>query len=212
MKLNYLASALVTSSLLSVSGWAAAQATAPAATTPPAATTSSPNARGTVVAPSATMAPGAVANDGMSAADRTAWDHRHRASKIIGTDVRNPNGDKIGDIKDLIVDDEGNTTLAIVSTGGFLGIGDNLHAIPWSSLKMATTDQGKADKGDRILNMTKEQLKAVPGFESKHWPNFSDKTWIEKNRGFFSGDHATVGTTGATKNGTMGSTTGTMAK
>jgi sporulation protein YlmC with PRC-barrel domain len=154
------------------------------------------------------MSRSAAADKGMSAADRTAWDHRHRASKIIGTDVRNPNGDKIGDIKDLIIDEEGNTTLAIVSTGGFLGIGDNLHAIPWSSLKMATTDQGKADKGDRILNMTKDQLKAVPGFESEHWPNFSDRSWIEKNRDYFSGHNAPASHSGATKNGTMGSTTG----
>ncbi len=195
MKLKYLASALMTTSMLAASGWAVAQTTAPAPATPPAKTTPATPPAGTM-SPGSTAAPaatthGATADNGMSAADRTAWDHRHRASKIIGTDVRNPNGDKIGDIKDLILDEKGNTTLAIVSTGGFLGIGDNLHAIPWSSLKMATTDQGKADKGDRILNMTKDQLKAVPGFKSAHWPNFADQKWVDENRDLFTGNAAT---------------------
>lgn len=156
---------------------AASPATPPAASTPPAA----PGAGPATAAGGGTRSTAAQTGT-MSAGDREVWDRRHRASKIIGTDVRNPAGEKIGDIEDIILDDKGNAQVAIVSTGGFLGIGDSLHAVPWSSLQVAT---GEDNRGDRILNMDKDQLRQVPGFSSKEWPNFADPAWSDKNRGFY---------------------------
>ena len=56
----------------------------------------------------------------MTPAERHDWERSHRISKIIGSDVRNKAGEKIGDIRDLMIDNNGVIKLAIVSTGGFL--------------------------------------------------------------------------------------------
>jgi sporulation protein YlmC with PRC-barrel domain len=140
--------------------------------------------RGNVTTP----APAPAATGG--AVDNRVWEREHRASKIIGTDVRNRQGEKIGDIKDLIVDRNGSITLAIVSTGGFLGIGDRLHAVPWNALQSAS---GK----DRVLDIDKARLKQAPGFDSRSWPNLGDERWLNENRRYF-GTTSSTGVTSAT--------------
>ena len=114
----------------------------------------------------------------MSPAERHDWERSHRVSKIIGSDVRNKSGDKIGDIRDLVVDDRGTIKLAIVSTGGFLGVGDRLHAVPWDVLTLGPKD-------DHILDIDKAHLQAAPGFTSRTWPNLGDERWQADNRRFF---------------------------
>ena len=58
-----------------------------------------------------------------------------RASKIIGTKVKNSKGESLGDIKDLVMDPEnGQVVYGVVSFGGILGMGDKLFAIPWGAL------------------------------------------------------------------------------
>ena len=111
-------------------------------------------------------------------AERHDWERSHRVSKIIGSDVRNKSGDKIGDIRDLMVDGTGTIKLAIVSTGGFLGVGDQLHAVPWDLLTLGPKD-------DHILDIDKAHLQAAPGFTSRTWPNLGDERWQADNRRFF---------------------------
>ena len=58
-----------------------------------------------------------------------------RASKTIGTPVKNPNGDNLGDIKELVLDPRsGKVVYVVVSFGGVLGMGDKLFIIPWKAL------------------------------------------------------------------------------
>lgn len=93
-----------------------------------------------------------------------------RASKIIGTKVKNPNGENLGDIKDLVIDPErGQVVYGVVSFGGVLGVGDKLFAIPWDGLSW------NRDKQYYILDLDKETLKKAPGFDKKHWPDTSNK-------------------------------------
>jgi len=93
-----------------------------------------------------------------------------RASKIIGTDVKNPHGDNLGGIKDLVLDPiNGNIVYAVVSYGGVLGMGSKLFAIPWSVLRWSR------DKDYYVLDMDKETLKKAPGFDRDHWPDSSNK-------------------------------------
>jgi sporulation protein YlmC with PRC-barrel domain len=75
------------------------------------------------------------------AADQ-AWQQAHRASKIIGTDVQNGKGEKVGKVKDLVLDDpaSGQITRVVVSVGGVSGLGDKLFAIPYSDFRR---DEGK---------------------------------------------------------------------
>ena len=114
----------------------------------------------------------------MTPAERHDWERSHRISKIIGSEVRNRTGDKIGDIRDLMIDGNGTIRLAIVSTGGFLGVGDRLHAVPWDVLTLGPKD-------DHVLDIDKAHLQATPGFTSKTWPNLGDDHWMADNRRYY---------------------------
>ena len=114
----------------------------------------------------------------MTPAQRHDWERAHRMSKIIGSDVHTRAGEKVGEIKDLVVDDAGNVKLAIVSTGGFLGLGDTMHAVPWEVLSLGTRD-------DRVLDVDKARLKEAPHFTSRNWPNLGDEKWLADNRRFY---------------------------
>jgi len=100
----------------------------------------------------------------------------YRASKLIGADVENPQGEKLGDIDDIVLDPEtGRIRYAVLSFGGFLGLGEKYFAIPWTAL---TSKAG--EKGDFILNVDKEKLKNAPGFDKNNWPNMADRSWAEQ--------------------------------
>ena len=114
----------------------------------------------------------------MTPAERHDWERSHRISKIIGSEVRNRTGDKIGDIRDLMIDGNGTIRLAIVSTGGFLGVGDRLHAVPWDVLTLGPKD-------DHVLDIDKAHLQAAPGFTSRTWPNLGDDRWLADNRRYY---------------------------
>lgn len=95
-----------------------------------------------------------------------------KASSIIGTDVVNPNGDNLGDIKEVVIDpNTGKVAYAVVSFGGFLTMGEKLFAIPFSSFKYDPSEN------EYVLDMSKERLEAAPGFDSDNWPSMSDEKW-----------------------------------
>ena len=122
--------------------------------------------------------PAASGGTGMTPAERHDWERSHRVSKMIGGEVHNKAGEKVGDIRDIVCDDHGRIVLAILSTGGFLGVGDRLHAVPWEALTLGPKD-------DRILDIDKARLKAAPGFTSKTWPNLGDEQWMADNRRYY---------------------------
>jgi len=93
-----------------------------------------------------------------------------RASKIIGTDVKNSQGQNLGKVKELVLDPEsGQVVYAVVSFGGVLGVGDKLFAVPWRVLSWTR------DKEYYVLNVDKDTLKKAPGFDKKHWPDSASK-------------------------------------
>jgi sporulation protein YlmC with PRC-barrel domain len=93
-----------------------------------------------------------------------------RASKIIGTDVKDAYGEKLGDIKELVINPEtGQVVYAVVSYGGAFGVGDKLFAVPWTALHWTQ------EKEHYILNIDKATLKKAPGFDKKHWPDSASK-------------------------------------
>jgi sporulation protein YlmC with PRC-barrel domain len=89
-----------------------------------------------------------------------------RMSKLIGMNVHDPDGRKLGDIKDVIVDmNSGRVHYAILSFGGFLDVGDKLFAIPLSRVR--------ADgKRGLVLDIGKDELKSAPAFEPARWPDW----------------------------------------
>jgi sporulation protein YlmC with PRC-barrel domain len=74
--------------------------------------------------------------------------------------VYDPGDNKIGDVKDVLVSEDGKVTALIISVGGFLGIGEKDVAVPFSSVKQKIKD----GKSYLTLDTTKEALKSAPGF------------------------------------------------
>lgn len=92
-----------------------------------------------------------------------------KASELIGMKVQGSDGKKLGKIRDLVIGPKGNVRYAVLDFGGFLGIGDKYFAVPWDALQ-------RTANGKKIaLDTTKRDLKKAPGFDKKHWPDFSDR-------------------------------------
>ena len=88
------------------------------------------------------------------------------ATTIIGDKVLNTAGEHLGNIKELMIDlDGGLIAYAVLSFGGFLGMGDKLFAIPWEALTVDTENHSL------ILDVDKEVLKNAPGFDKDNWPD-----------------------------------------
>jgi sporulation protein YlmC with PRC-barrel domain len=85
------------------------------------------------------------------------------ASDIYKADVYDNAEDKIGVVTDLIVDNSGTVTTAVVSVGGLLGVGKKDVAVPFKSLKVESRD----GKDWLVLNQTKEDLKMAPAYDKK---------------------------------------------
>jgi len=96
-----------------------------------------------------------------------------RASKIRGADVRDENGKKFGEIRDLVLDPQmpGHILFAIVKPGRSLEFsGDRLLAIPFSAL-------AARDPDNYVLHMSRDMIRKAPSFDEDHWPDLRDRSW-----------------------------------
>ena len=94
------------------------------------------------------------------------------ADTVTGNKVVNPQKEDLGKIEHLMIDlERGRIAYAVLSFGGFLGMGDKLFAIPWSALALDTVEKRF------ILNVDKELLKRATGFDQDNWPNMADQAW-----------------------------------
>lgn len=94
------------------------------------------------------------------------------ASTITGDDVYNMQDEELGKIQDVMLDiTEGKIRYAVLASGGFLGMGDRLFAVPWKALKLDTKNRRF------LLDVDVERLKNAPGFDKDQWPNMADATW-----------------------------------
>jgi sporulation protein YlmC with PRC-barrel domain len=79
------------------------------------------------------------------------------ADQVEGTSVYNVAGDKLGTVDDIMIDKmSGKVCYAIMSFGGFLGIGESYHPLPWQKLTYDT------DKGGFVVDLSKQQLEGAP--------------------------------------------------
>jgi len=91
------------------------------------------------------------------------------SDRVEGTAVRRPNGDMIGHIERLMIDKvSGKVSYAVLSFGGFLGIGDDYYPLPWLSLKYDT------NLGGYVAGITADQLKGAPKYANEASWNWSD--------------------------------------
>jgi hypothetical protein len=109
----------------------------------------------------------------MAEARIATYSHVLPAKKfVIGSKVVNAQNEDLGKIEDVVLDVEaGRVAYAILSFGGFLGIGDKYFAVPWEAFRFDAMDK-KA-----ILNVAKVRLENAPGFDKDNWPNMTDSAW-----------------------------------
>jgi hypothetical protein len=101
--------------------------------------------------------------------DREKVRHGNKASGLIGMEVRNQENQKLGEIKDLVLDvNSGKVSYAVLAVGGFLGIGEKLIALPPSALRLSD------DHHHLMLDADKARIEAAPGFAATAWPNMND--------------------------------------
>ena len=94
------------------------------------------------------------------------------ADTLVGNDVYNKDFVDVGDIKEIMINmNTGRVSYAVLSFGGFLGVGEKLFAVPWEALKLDTTNKRFE------LDVNKERLEGAPGFDKNKWPDMADKTW-----------------------------------
>lgn len=83
------------------------------------------------------------------------------SDKVEGTAVRRPNGDKIGEIERIMIDKRsGKVAYAVMSFGGFLGMGEDYYPVPWDKLRYNT----KLDAYE--LDVAEDTLKGAPSFKA----------------------------------------------
>ena len=106
------------------------------------------------------------------AMNTTRTPHVLSASTMMGDSVVNDKGEDLGRIEELMLDlQNGRIAYAVLSFGGFLGMGDKLFAIPWEALKL------DADNHRFILNVAREKLEKAEGFDKNNWPDFANRDW-----------------------------------
>lgn len=97
------------------------------------------------------------------------------AGTITGDRVVNPQGQDLGTIHEIMLDvHHGKIAYAVLSFGGFLGLGNKLFAIPWDMLTIDPPDHSF------VLDVRKEQLEGAEGFDKANWPSFADESFHER--------------------------------
>lgn len=92
------------------------------------------------------------------------------ASRVKDTNVFNTSGDRLGHIEDISIDRvTGQVRYALMSFGGFLGIGDKLHPLPWQMLRFDT------DKNGYVVGLSKEQLSDAPSYTAEELAAFGGR-------------------------------------
>jgi PRC-barrel domain len=87
------------------------------------------------------------------------------AGKVQGTNVYNTQGESLGEVYDVMIDKRsGKIAYAVMSFGGFLGIGNRYHPLPWSTLKYDTR------QGGYVVGLTKQQLEGAPTYGINETP------------------------------------------
>jgi sporulation protein YlmC with PRC-barrel domain len=111
-----------------------------------------------------------------SSIKKTDPDKKYRrvlsASTLAGDSIRNPAGEDLGKLDQIMIDiPSGKVAYAVLSFGGVLGMGSKLFAVPWSALKV------DEDQKCLILDANKKKLENAPGFDKDNWPNMADNSW-----------------------------------
>lgn len=111
------------------------------------------------------------------------------SSELVGMNVLSSEGEKLGKIEDIVVHPGGEVAYAVLSFGGWMGLGDKLFAMPWTVLRAVEPDTSKKDsQRSLVLPLAKERLKSAPGFDKKNWPTMANTDWAAEIDAYYAED------------------------
>jgi hypothetical protein len=95
--------------------------------------------------------------------------------KVVGTAVYNLRGEHLGSIYSLMIDKiSGQVAYAVMSFGGFLGIGESYHPLPWRMLKYDVR------QGGYVVDVDRRRLEEAPSYTMSDLPNWSDRAYVHR--------------------------------
>lgn len=102
------------------------------------------------------------------------------ANTLTGEDVYNVQEERLGDIKEFMLDMRtGKVAYAVLSVGGVFTLGEKLFAVPWDALTLDTVNKRF------ILDVAKDRFESAPGFDSNEWPDMVDQSWVDSVRTYY---------------------------
>ncbi len=115
---------------------------------------------------------------GAVATDET--DRLISSDKVVGTPVYNRQAEHLGSVYNLMVDKHsGQVAYAVMSFGGFLGMGESYHPLPWRAL---TYDP---HQGGYVVDLDRSRLETAPSYTSSTAPNWSDRNYGHRVDDFY---------------------------
>jgi sporulation protein YlmC with PRC-barrel domain len=105
------------------------------------------------------------------------------ADKVSGTNVYNRAGENVGTIDDVMIDKRsGKVAYAVMSFGGFLGMGENYHPVPWSQLHYDT------NQGGYLVNLSRAQLEGAPTYAPGTDPGWGNRDYETRLHKYYNAD------------------------
>ena len=96
------------------------------------------------------------------------------ARAFLGDEVFNQRGDRLGTVKEFLLDiHSGRICYAVMSSRGFMGVGEKLYAIPWRAISL------DAENACFVLDITKDRLMNAPAFDKGRRPYMGDAGWVK---------------------------------
>src|SRR6202035_2842659 len=97
------------------------------------------------------------------------------ADKVVGASVYNREGEKLGSVYTLMLNKlNGRVAYAVMSFGGFLGIGESYHPLPWKMLKYDVR------QGGYVVDLDRRRLEEAPSYSTSDLPNWSDRAYFHR--------------------------------
>ena len=117
----------------------------------------------------------ATTGTGSATVDTDETDRLIASNKVEGTAVYNRQGERLGSVYNFMVDKRsGQVEYAVMSFGGFLGIGDSYHPMPWKSLTYDTS------QGGYVVDLDKSRLQGAPSYSGSEAPDWSDPSYSRR--------------------------------
>lgn len=141
-----------------------------------------------------------------------AGDVSYEAKNLMGVDVTNQQGEKLGKIRNLAIGNDGRVSYAVLGTGGLAGMNETELAIPWTQLQISSSGSTDGEDTPKVsLNVSKDQLSSeFAAFEDVRIGKTSTQGASESTTGRSSSSMGSdTGSTSGSATGSRSSTTGT---